>query len=435
MMRIVSILVAMLVAGTLYLFVMERDALLQIAGRAPGAGEQPVAPAGVAAPTELDDEEVRRVAVVAYASVAQPVDTSVILRGRTEAARQVEVRAETTGRVISEPLRRGAEVTAGQVLCEIDPGTREATLAETRARLTEARARLPESRARVAEAEARLAEARINDRAARSLSQSGFAAETRVAATAAAVSSAEAQLETARTGLESAQSGVQAAAAAVAAAETEIDRLTMEAPFEGVLEDDSAELGLLMQPGQVCATVLQLDPIELIGFAPEAEIDRVALGAAASARLVSGGRLNGEVTYVSRSADPETRTFRVDVEVPNRDLSIREGQTVEISIATEGALAHLLPASALTLDDAGRLGVRTAEIGESGDVAIFVPVQLIRDTREGVLVSGLPETARVIVVGQEFVTDGVALDVTMRDAPPTGAGTDPAAARPDEVTQ
>jgi len=420
-MRVFHILTAILVAAAVYMVVIQRDALLEFAGRSGAAdaveGAVETASGPGAAPTPLPQEEaIARIKVVAMESAAREIDTAVLVRGRTEAARQVDVRAETTGLVNNEPLRKGTLVEAGDILCEIAPGMRMATLAEAEARLKEAQARVPEAAARVEEANARLNEARINDRAARSLSESGFAAETRVAATAAAVSSALAGIESARTGLETAQAAVQGAQAAVAAAETEIDRLTIAAPFAGLLETDTAELGALLQPGQVCATVIQLDPIRLVGFVPEADVERVTPGADAGATLASGGQQVGRVTYVSRSADEETRTFRVEVTVPNGDLAVRDGQTAEIAIASEGAPAHLIPASALTLDDEGHLGVRIAvQDPERGDIAAFAPVQLVRDSMEGVYVTGLPDPSRVVIVGQEYITDGVPLDVTLRD--------------------
>ena len=74
--------------------------------------------------------------------------------------------------------------------------------------------------------------------------------------------------------------------------------------------------------GDPCATILQLDPIKLVGFVPEADVGRVTVGAPAGARLVEGGTVSGKVTFVSRSADETTRTFRVEIEVPNADLAI-----------------------------------------------------------------------------------------------------------------
>ncbi|WOI54865.1 efflux RND transporter periplasmic adaptor subunit [Palleronia sp. LCG004] len=403
-MRLLSILIALVVTGSLYLIVFERDAVMEFAGNEVLIGTEG---------SDEDSLDEARVSVVAMASEARAIDTAVVTRGRTEARRQVEMRAETTGRVISQPLRRGSFVEEGAALCRLDPGTREVTLAEARARLAEARARQPEAQARIAEAEAGLTEARINQNAASSLSEGGFASETRVASSDAAVESALAGVEAARSGLESASAGVQSAEAAIAAAETELDRLVIHAPFAGLLESDTAEIGALLQPGSACATVIQLDPIKLVGFVPETSVDRIAVGARARARLASGTETGGQVTFLSRSADPETRTFRVEVEAPNGDLAIRDGQTAEILIESDGREAHLLPQSALTLDDDGNLGVRVV----AGDgTALFRPVEMVRDTADGVFVGGLGESARVIVVGQEYVSDGVPLDVTMRDA-------------------
>ncbi len=372
-MRLFPILTALVVSAVLYLLIMERPAVLAFAGMGHAAQEQqdaaPPQPAETLAQVAAATEE-RAVAVVAMRSTAQSVDNAVLVRGRTEAARQVDVRAETSGLVISDPLRRGAEVAAGDVICELSPGTRGAILAE---------------------AEARLAEAQINFRAADQLSQGGFASETRTAQTRAALQSAEAAVEAAR---------------------AEIDRLTIRAPFDGLLESDAAETGALLQPGGHCATIIQLDPIKRVGFVPETEVTKISVGATAGARLATGQDVIGRVTFLARAADPATRTFRVDVTVPNPDGAIRDGQTAEILIAAEGVSAHLVPASALTLDDNGRLGLRL--VGED-DRARFVTVNLLRDTTEGVWVSGLPEEAAIIVVGQEYVTDGVAVRPTWRE--------------------
>jgi multidrug efflux system membrane fusion protein len=439
-MRLIPVLTALLVMATLYLVVLEREALLRFAQGetvtlqelnplAPEpaadavADAEPAPEADVTAPAAQaaqapdaeparDAEEAQAVSVVALRSVAREIDSAVRLRGETEAAREVDLRAETSGLVVSEPRRKGALVEAGEVLCRLDPGSREATLTETRARLAEAQARVPEARARLTEAEARLAEAQLNATAAERLSEGGFASETRVASTLAAVRSAEAGVESARSQLESVKANIQSAEAAVESAETEMARLEIAAPFAGLLESDTAELGSLLQPGGLCATVIGLDPIKVVGFVPETEVDRVAMGARAGARLVTGRDLAGEVTFLSRSADPVTRTFRVEITVPNPDLTVRDGQTAEILIEAEGAMAHLLPQSALTLNDAGTLGVRVARDG----VARFVPVKLLRDTTTGVWVAGLPDEAAVIVLGQEYVTDGVPVEVTWREA-------------------
>ena len=345
--------------------------------------------------------------VVVQRSLARDVDSTVTLRGQTEADRVVDLRAETSGLVVSKPLRKGAFVDRGDVLCRLDPAAREAALTEARAGLAEAKARVPEAEARLEEARAQREEAEINYTAAETLGGDGFASKSRVAATRAALRSADAAVQSAKSGVESARAGIEGARAEVADAENEIKRLRITAPFAGVLDTDTAEIGSLLQPGALCATVLQLDPMTLVGFVSELQVVRVAQGASARARTASGQEVAGEVSFVSRSADQTTRTFRVDIRVPNPDLTLRDGETAEISVNAAGKKAHLLPQSALTLDDDGAMGLRILDADQR---VTFVPVTLLRDTPSGVWLTGLPDEAEVIVIGQEYVTEGVRVD-------------------------
>lgn len=362
-MKLLPILTAIVVAAVIFGIVIERDSFRQLLG---GSAEVTEISESVAEtetlPTTAQGENRPVVAVVAIDSTAEPIDNQVVLRGRTEADRQVEVKSQISGLVISDPLKKGSFVTAGQIVCEIDPGTRPAALEQ---------------------AKAQLAEAEISNVAAERLVKGGFTSETQAVASRATL---------------------QAAAASVKVAQTEMDRLHITAPFDGLLETDSAELGNLLQPGAACATIIRLDPIRLVGFLPETSVDAVQLDATASARLANGDTVSGKVVFVSRSADDLTRTFRVDIEVANPDLAIRDGQTAEIAIEAAGSLAHLLPQSALTLNDDGAMGVRI--VTPENRVA-FMPVNVVRDTVDGILVNGLPETAKVITVGQEYVSDGV----------------------------
>ncbi|WP_170358684.1 efflux RND transporter periplasmic adaptor subunit [Ruegeria arenilitoris] len=405
-MRLISLVNAALVIVALYFVVFERDALFAFAGREDAASQSD---AGAEA---NDASAVQAVGVVALRSTAREIDSAVLLRGETKAIRQVEVLAETTSTVISEPKRKGTFVEAADLLCELDPGSRPAQLAQAKAAKLEAESRVPEAEARLEEAHARVAEAEINLIAARKLSETGFGSETRRIAAEAEMSTAKAGIKAAEAELKATEAGIEAAEAAVSAAELELDRITIEAPFQGLLESDAAELGSLMQPGSLCATVIQLDPIKLVGFVPETEVNRVTVGAPAQAQLVTGLQVEGRVTFLSRSADETTRTFEVEITVPNPELLIRDGQTASIRIAAEGAKAHLLPQSALTLNNEGQLGVRT--VG-AGNVVDFVPIRLLRDTADGVWVGGLAETVDIIVVGQEFVTAGVVVAPTYKD--------------------
>lgn len=408
-MRIFPILAAIAMAGILYLAILDRPMLLAMIG----AGESETAPAQTEGPIAAQPVRDKRVKVVVEQLNAQSIDSAVVLRGETAAMRQVDVRAETSAIVISEPLRKGAQVETGQIMCRLDEGTRRAALEQARAQLAEARSRVPEAESRVQEAQARLEEAKINQNASSRLNADGFASTTRLASSDAAVATAEAGVSSAQSGLSAARSGIEAAQAAVAGAEAELERLIIKAPFGGLLESDTAELGSLLQPGALCGTIIQLDPIKLVGFVPETSVNRVQVGAIAGARLAAGGaEVRGRVTFISRSADPQTRTFLAEIEVPNPDLTIRDGQTAEILIASQGAEAHLVPQSALTLDDEGTLGLRL--LGENNIVS-FQGVEIVRDTAKGIWVTGLPAQANVIVVGQEYVVEGVEVLPTFRE--------------------
>ncbi|MEL6599811.1 MAG: efflux RND transporter periplasmic adaptor subunit [Pseudomonadota bacterium] len=376
-MRLVPVLTALCVAVALYFLVLDRESLNTFVSRFQGTGE------ATAAVPEADAEQLQTaaaaaddggtdeplVSVVALRSVAQDVQSGILLRGRTEAGRKVSVTAETNGLVVSEPLEKGALVRAGDLMCALDAGTRPAELQQALASLEEARA---------------------NANAANTLFRRGVGSETQALA------------ETAR---------LEGALAIVEQAKRELERLDIHAPFDGLLESDTAQLGTLLQPGTTCGTVLDLRRIKLVGFVAERDINKVEIGAPAGARLSSGQMVEGEVSFVSRSADPLTRTFQVEVEVDNADLGIRDGMTAEINISLPGVQAHLLPQASLTLDDGGQLGVRVVEDG----VALFKPVTVIRDDARGLWISGLAPQAEVIVVGQEFVNDGRAVQVTFAE--------------------
>lgn len=377
-MRIFPVITALLVCAALYVLIFQRDALMGRDSESPAAAEAAQMDSGT-----FGDA----MRVVILPSHAEVISDAVRLRGRSEAARFVEIRAETSGRIISDPIKAGQSVTAGDILCQIDEGTRAAALAEAEAARSTA--------------EAQLAAAQIDANAATRLSESGFASETRAASAAASLSSAEAALRSAE--------------AAIDRAAEELARIEIRAPFNGLLESDTAELGTLMQPGALCATVIDLDPIKFVGFLPEAELARISIGQLATTRLVNGREVDGIVRFVARSADPQTRTFRVEIEAENPDLSIGDGQSADIAIATEGTAAHLVPSSALTLDDQGDLGLRV--VAEDNLVA-FYPVTLLRDTPDGALVTGLPDQVDIIIVGQEFVSNGgQVVPVSIQDIP------------------
>ena len=353
-MRFSSILIALLVCVAFAYFILGRQT-------------DPV----VAQETEMATPVVdKTVSVLVMKSSAQDVTSGIVLRGQTAASKTVQAKAETSGAVISSPIRKGTLVEQGELLCELEVGTKSAAVAEARARL---------------------AEAEVNNAASANLVKKEFASETTAIAR---------------------QASLEAAIAGLDRAERDLENTKIVAPFDGLLESDTAELGDFMQPGTPCATVLALDPIKLIGYATEIQVSRISVGALAGARLIDGTEVTGKVTFISRSADPTTRTFLVEITVPNEKLEIRDGATADILIGLAGVQGHLVPQSALTLNGDGELGLRIA----IDNIARFNTIKVIRDTPEGMWVTGLPETVDIIVVGQEYVTDGSQIRTTYKGA-------------------
>ncbi|MDP6705466.1 MAG: efflux RND transporter periplasmic adaptor subunit [Alphaproteobacteria bacterium] len=288
----------------------------------------------------------------------------VVVYGRTEAVRTVLIKAETPGRIVDLPVRRGARVKAGDML---------------------ARLALDDREARLSEAEAMVRQRRIEYEAAEKLKAKGFRAKTAHAANEASLDAAKAQ---------------------VARIEIDISKTRVRAPFDGVVEEQVAELGAYVKVGEVIARLVDEDPYLVVGQVSEIDVARIALGAEGRARLTNGEQVAGKIRFIAATADPETRTFRIELEVPNPGHRLRDGLTAELSLPVGTIRAHAVTPAILTLDDKGRIGVRSVDADRR---VRFHAVQILASDGDGVWLAGLPEVVDLIVVGQEFVRHGDAV--------------------------
>lgn len=315
-----------------------------------------------AAEADSADNVAPRVRVVE--STATMRLSSVIVRGRTEAKRAVQVRAETQGTVAELPVEKGARVLKGDVLCRISLDARDAQLAEAQALLTQRR---------------------LEYEASRQLAEKGYRAPTVAAASKAAYDAAQARMKQMQ----------------VEVAQTEI-----VAPFDGIFDDRPVDVGDYMRVGDICGMVVELNPLLVVGQVSEDRVGVLKPGAPGAARLVTGETAEGKIHFVSKTADPATRTFRVELEVPNADFAMRSGITAEIIVPGEAVLAHRIPSSVIALDDKGVIGIRTVSEGR----VKFHTVKLIDDTPDGLWVAGMPEKVTLITVGQDYVKEGQKVD-------------------------
>jgi multidrug efflux system membrane fusion protein len=321
--------------------------------------------------TETRPNERAGVRVGVRHSSAGPVERIVDVSARTEPNRIVEVRGEAEGRVTAIEAERGTFVRAGEPLVRLDLRDREARLAESQALLEQTR---------------------MQYEAAQSLGGQNLLSEVQIAEARARLASAEAELRD---------------------VELEIERTTIVAPFDGIVQERMVEVGDLVRIGDTIAEFVDTDPIIVVGNVNERQIANLTPGSIGTATLPSGAKIEGTVRYIAPVADDSTRTFRVELAVANPNRKIRAGVTAELEVTTDRIFGHLLSPALLALDDEGTIGVK---IVDADSKAQFIPVELLRSAPEGVWVTGLPEEVEIIAIGQGFVVDGQLVDGVPADS-------------------
>ncbi len=327
-------------------------ATLWIASGALTGGSRPDATAAA----HTSDIPIVRVAVLN----AVDRDAVLTIRGRTAALHSVDLKAEVDGVVEAIHFEKGDRVKAGQVLCEI---------------------KLKDRAAKLDEAKALVAQKAKQHQVDLDLAKDGFRSTTQVDQSAAELEAAKASEQT---------------------MQIDLQNTRIKAPFDGLVDDRYVDVGDYMRPGDKCALLIAPEPFLAVGQVSEREVSQLKIGAPASATLVTGETVQGHIRFLASRADDTTRTFRIEVELPNPDGKLRVGVSADIHIPVKQLLAQKISPGILVLDDNGVVGVRAVRNG----VVRFLPVEIVSDGPDGMWVSGLPDHVAVITVGQSFVTDG-----------------------------
>lgn len=301
---------------------------------------------------------------------AQEKSPEIIVYGYTEADRKVDLIAETDGRVLKVFVSDGQMVQAGEEIMRIDP--------------RDSYSKLEEARAKVKSRDLQL-------KASSELTQQGYKSPLALALDKANQEEAEAQLSGAkwtygRTRLKAPFAG-------------RIDKITVkEGDYAGIRFGGGGGFGT-----PALATLLDLDPITVVGFVSEIERMKLQIGQGASLKLANGDILEGRVRFISSIANPQTRAFRVEVEAQNPDYKVRDGQSVQLTLQAEAVQAYMLSPSVLSLNDKGQIGVKLLD---EQNRTKFQPVEIIADSVSGIWVSGLPGKIKVITQGQAMAAEG-----------------------------
>jgi multidrug efflux system membrane fusion protein len=319
---------------------------------------------------EAKPEKHFRVAVIDTQVV--PHSRKLLLSGRTEADQKVVTFARTNGMLEELKVRRGSQVKKGDVIAVLSDEAREA---------------------QVAQAKAQLEQKRVELAAKRRLLQS----------------SAIPKLE-----LDNLEAMLKAAEANVAVAEAERDRSIITAPFDGVVTEVSqVGTAAFAFAGKEIVQIVGLDPMLAIVEVSERKVAQVKVGDTAEVKLVSGQVREGRIRYVSKSAAAATRTYKVEVQLPNADHAIPDGITAEVIIPLTPVPATRVPRSALVVSSTGDIGVRTVDAESKVG---FVPTSVVQDDQRFMWLAGVPDGARVIVQGQDFVREGNLVDAVAATA-------------------
>jgi len=143
------------------------------------------------------------------------------------------------------------------------------------------------------------------------------------------------------------QARERVAAGAVKEAQTMLGYADVAAPFDGVVTRKLADVGDLAIPGKPLLDLEDPSHLRFETDIPEAIIDRVALGAVMSVQVPNvAGALAAAVSEIAPAADPNTRTFRVKLDLPAA-AGLRAGQFGRVAVPLAERMALRVPASAV----------------------------------------------------------------------------------------
>ena len=309
----------------------------------------------------VEEPEEQAISVAVIPSVAQDVQLVLSAEGQSEPDRVSRIRAEAGGKIISVSVRRGEFVEAGQELGRLDAETFEAQVTQARTQLEQATRDLDN---------------------ALELQSRGIATEDRVT---------------------QARAGKAAAEAALTAAEEVLENTVIRAPFAGRLNDLTLDEGEFVDGGDLVAEVLDNDPLTVVVQVPQQALARITTGQPAQVEFITGEERVGVVSFIGGNADQQTRTFRVEVTVDNPQSVMPAGLSARVILPTGNARGHFISPAILSLGTSGELGIKTVD--EDNRVA-FSLVEIVRAQTDGIWITGLPENADIITVGQGFVKAG-----------------------------
>jgi membrane fusion protein (multidrug efflux system) len=203
------------------------------------------------------------------------------------------------------------------------------------------------------------------------------------------------------------------AAARLTMLRTRLGRTVIRAPIDGVLENRLVEIGAMVSVGTNVARIVSLDPVKVVAGVPERYARDVNVGASAVTIFdVLDLTSEGTISYVGATVNANNRTFMVELEMANPDGLIKPQMVANVGLVRQTiADAVVIPQEALVRVEDGYVVFVVEGDGEDA-VVVSKAVELGASQRDEVVIeAGLSAGDRLIVVGQQQVTAGDRINV------------------------
>jgi len=342
---------------------------------------------------------------------ANLIDQSIELQGQTIHNKKIDVKSETSGNISEINFSRGDKVNKNLSLVLISMDDRKEKLLSAQKDLERLSKELilneknRDNLLRQNIEKIKLYE--IEYASAKQLIDKGLSSKSKLSLASFNLANAEADREDIKIKFESTLANLEAQITNVKSLlkniKLDIAKTNISAPFDGIISEKMVEETEFISVGTPLFTIIDLDPIKIEGYLSEFDVNKVSVGTNAIIEDSNGIKKNGTITFISPSAEISTRTFEITIEANNKDLTYKSGITTKIIIKGSELKAHKIPPSILTLLDDGTVGVKA--VNKENNV-VFYPTKTIKDTIDGMWVSGLPESVNLIISGQEYISIG-----------------------------
>ena len=339
------------------------------------------------------------------------IDQSIELQGQTIYNKKIDVKSETTGNIVKINFNRGNNVNKNSELIKISMENRIELLNSRKKDLERLNKELKLNEKNknnlLSQNKELIKLYEIEYASAKQLIDKGLSSKSKLSLASFNLANAKADQKDIEIKFESQLSNIESQIANVKSdlknIELDIENTNITAPFDGIISEKIVEISEFITPGNILFTIIDLNPIKVQGYLSEYDVNKVQIGTKTIIENSNGVKKNGKITFISPSAETSTRTFEITIEADNSDLSFKSGITTKIIIEGSELKAHKIPPAILTLLDDGTVGVKAVDKDKK---VIFFPTLTVKDTVDGMWVTGLPDTVDLIITGQEYVSIG-----------------------------